>query len=123
MIGAGLRLGGSGFLAGLVSGPVRELVLAPHIGGVPAAWLECAVLAPVLAWIAWRCLHTDVTLPARAGVGAVALATTLLCEAALGLAFEASGLAGSRAPRGLAEQLPGILLLGWLALLPVWMRR
>jgi hypothetical protein len=34
---AGVLYGGLAFLNGLVLGPVRELVLAPRIGGVAAA--------------------------------------------------------------------------------------
>ena len=41
----------------------------------------------------------------------------------LALAFEASGLAASRAPRGLAEQGIGVALLAWLFALPFLVRR
>lgn len=115
-------LGGLAFLAGLCAGPVRELLLAPRIGGLAAAWLEAAVLAPILAWAAWRCVPAGLTLPRRAGIAAVALAVSLLGEAALSLAFQATGLATARSPRTPAEQLPGILMLGWLAALPMLRR-
>ncbi len=123
MIRAGLRLGGLAFLAGLCAGPLRELVLAPAIGGGMAAWVEFLVLAPVLGVIAWYVVPSRQGTGARAAIAVLALAVALLCEAALGLAFTASGLAAARAPRGLSEQAPGILLLAWLAALPFLVRR
>lgn len=122
MIRTGLMLGGLALLAGLCAGPVRELLLASRIGGLAAAWLEVAVLAPILAWVAWRCVPAGLAAPRRAGIAAVALAGTLLGEAALSLAFQATDLAAARTPRAPAEQLPGILMLGWLAVLPMLRR-
>jgi hypothetical protein len=119
---AGLRLGGLAFLAGAVLGPIREGLLAPRIGGLAAAWAEGAALAGLL-WLAAR-LALPRGQSARQAVGSslVALSVVLAAEAALGVAFEASGLAATRAPRGMAEQVPGLLLLGWVALLPLAMR-
>ena len=50
---AGLRYGALAFLAGAVLGPVRELLLAPAIGGLPAALLEAGAMA-VLVFLAAR---------------------------------------------------------------------
>jgi heme A synthase len=54
----------------------------------------------------------------RAMTAAVALVVVVLAEALLGAVFEASGLDAFRAPRSLAEQAPGALLLLWLVALP-----
>jgi hypothetical protein len=120
---AGLRFGALACLAGAVLGPVRKLLLAPRLGGMAAAPAEAAMLA-LLLWLAARA-----TLPAgfgprdRLAMAATALALVLLVELVLGLAFAASGLAQRRVPRGAAEQLPGLALLGWLAALPFLVRR
>src|SRR5689334_389973 len=47
-IGPGLLYGVLAFLCGAVLGPIRELLLAPRIGGLPAALAEGAVLAVAL---------------------------------------------------------------------------
>lgn len=117
-IAAGLRFGGLGFLAGAVMGPVRELLLAPRLGGLPAAWIEAAAMAALL-WLAARAsLGAAPDLADRSTQAAVALAVVLAAEAALAALFQATGLADARAPRGAAEQAPGLLLLAWLAALP-----
>lgn len=123
---AGLRYGFLAFLAGAVLGPVRELLLAPAIGGLPAALLEAAIMA-VLILLAARAVLERMpprqgwrTRAAMAGVG---LAVVLLSEAALDLALEASGMAAARAPRSVAEQAVGLPLLLWLAVLPLVLRR
>lgn len=123
---AGLRYGFLAFLAGAVLGPVRELLLAPAIGGLPAALLEAAAMA-LLIFLAARGV-LDRMPPrqgwrARAAMAGVGLAVVLLSEAALGLALEASGMAAARAPRSLAEQAVGLPLLLWLAALPLALRR
>ncbi|GAA0571689.1 hypothetical protein GCM10009416_07880 [Craurococcus roseus] len=123
---AGLRYGFLAFLAGAVLGPVRELLLAPAMGGLPAALLEAAIMAALLFLAArgvldrmpprqgWR---------ARAAVAGVGLAVVLLSEVALDVALEASGIAEARAPRSVAEQAVGLPLLLWLAALPLLLRR
>ena len=123
---AGLRYGALGFLAGAVLGPVRELLLAPSIGGLAAALLEAAVMA-VLFFFAAR--HVLERLPprqgwgARAAVAGVGVAVVLLAEAALGAALDASGLSEARAPRSAAERAVGLPLLAWFAVLPLALRR
>jgi hypothetical protein len=123
---AGLRYGALAFLAGAVLGAVRELLLAPSLGGMPAALLEAGAMA-VLVFLAAR--HVLDRLPPRQGWGAraamagAALAVVLAAEAALGLALDASGLAEARAPRSPAERAVGLPLLAWLAALPLLLRR
>lgn len=117
----GLIFGGLAFGAGAVLGPVRELLLAPRLGGIPAAWLEGAAMAVLLWLAAGLALRAPLANGERAVVAGVALAVVLLAEAALSLLFQAA--APSRAPRGFAEQLPGLLLLAWLLALPFLRRR
>lgn len=120
---AGLRFGGLAFLAGAVLGPMRELLLAPWIGGLAAAWAEAVALA-ALVWLAARAsVPGGQSRRDAAGTGLTALAVVLAAEAALGFLFLASDLADARAPRGLAEKAPGFLLLAWLTILPLVMRR
>jgi hypothetical protein len=123
---AGLIYAALAFLAGTVLGPLRELALAPRIGGLPAALLEAAAMAALL-WAAARAVLARLAPPPSAGrravVAAVALAVVLALDTALGFAFEATGLAATRAPRGAAERAVGIALLAWLAALPFLLRR
>jgi hypothetical protein len=120
---AGLGFGGLAFLAGAVLGPLRELLLAPRIGGLVAAWIEAAGMAALL-WLAARAsLAAGAALVERATEATVALALVLAAEAALAGLFAATGLAAARAPRGLAEQAPGAVLLAWLIALPFLVRR
>lgn len=122
----GLLYGVLAFLCGAVLGPIRELLLAPAIGGLPAALLEGAVLAValfVVARVAARRLPADAGREARAGMAVAGAAVVLFGELALGAALDAAGLAPQRAPRGGAEQAVGLLLLGWLAVLPFRVRR
>ncbi|MBR0662431.1 hypothetical protein GXW75_24460, partial [Roseomonas oryzicola] len=50
---AGVLYGGLAFAAGAVLGPLRELLLAPRIGGLAAALAEAAAMAGLL-WLAAR---------------------------------------------------------------------
>jgi hypothetical protein len=120
---AGLAFGALAFLAGAVLGPLRELVLAPRLGGLAAAWIEAAGMALLLWLAAGATLPAAASLRARALIAALALTVVLLAEAALSWIFAATGLAAARAPRGAAEQLPGLLLLLWLVALPFLRRR
>jgi hypothetical protein len=121
-IRAGLAYGGLAFLAGAMLGPVRELVLAPRIGGVPAALVEAAAMA-VLLWRAARHAMARLAPPIpwrrRATVAGVALLVVVALDVMLGLALQAGGLAEGRAPRGLAEQAVMLPLLAWLVALPL----
>jgi len=123
---AGLTYAALAFLVGMVLGPVRELGLAPRIGGLAAALAEAAVMAALL-WAVARALLARLAPPASAGrravVAAVALAVVLALEAGLDAAFQASGFAAARAPRGAAERMVGLALLAWLAALPFLVRR
>jgi hypothetical protein len=123
---AGLRYGALAFLAGAATGMVRELLLAPWIGGLPAALLEGAVMAVLILLAARSVLER---MPPRQGLGArlafavAALALVLAAEAALSVAFETSGIAEARAPRSPAELAVGPALLLWFAVLPLLLRR
>ena len=123
---AGLAYAALAFLIGALLGPLRELVLAPRIGGLPAALAEAAVMAGLILGAA-RFVMARVAPPltprARAMVAGIALVLVLGLEAMLGMALAASGLAALRAPRGMAEQAVGLPLLGWLAALPFLLRR
>ena len=123
---AGLRYGTLAFLAGAATGMVRELLLAPSLGGLAAALLEGVAMAVLLPLAARSVLEG---LPPRQGpavrlaLAAAALAVVLVGEAALSLLFEASGIAEARAPRSPAELAVGPALLLWFAALPLLLRR
>jgi hypothetical protein len=122
---AGLVYGALAFGAGGLLGPLREILLAPRIGGMAATLAEAAGMA-LLLWLAARhavARLADPSRRARAVVTGIALLVVIGCEIALGLLLDASGLAGTRAPRSAAERLVGLPLLGWLALLPFLVRR
>ncbi|HWT07693.1 MAG TPA: hypothetical protein VN329_00920 [Roseomonas sp.] len=118
---AGLAYAGLAFAAGAVLGPVRELLLAPSLGGLPAALAQAAAMLGLL-WIAARRVMARIAPPVtrrgRATVALVALTVVLACDVALGLALQASGLAAGRVPRGVAEQAVVLPLLAWLFALP-----
>jgi hypothetical protein len=123
--GAGLSYGALAFAAGATLGPVRELALAPQLGGLQAALAEAVLMAPLL-WLAARASVGRLAqrpLRARAVVAGVAVAVVLGCELALGLVLDQTGLADAREPRDLAERLIGLPLLAWLAALPFLVRR
>lgn len=114
---AGFRLGAVAFLLGMMLGPLRELLLAPLLGGMAAALLEAAVMVAGLWWVAGAALRPPPPVPWIAGV--VAVAVVLAAEMLLGAGFDATGLSAQRAPRGLAEQAVGLLPLAWLGVLPL----
>ena len=124
--GPGLRYGLLAFLAGAVLGPVRELLLAPRVGGLAAALLEAAAMAALFVPAARHALGR---LPPRQGwrgraaVAGAGLAVVLLAELAFGAALDASGLSEARAPRSAAERAVGLLPLAWFAALPFLLRR
>lgn len=121
---AGLRLGVLAALIGLVLGPVRELLLAPRIGGVWAAWVEVAAMLPLLWWAAGWALRPPPASRRQQGAAAVvAVGVVLAAEMLLLLAFDATGLSTRRAPRSLAEEAVGLVPLAWMAALPFLRRR
>lgn len=125
MITLGLVYGSLAFTAGALLGPLREVLLAPRIGGMAAALAEAAAMV-LLLWLAARFVVGRLAVPsraARAAVAGIALAIVLGSDLALGLMLDASGLAGQRTPRSVAEQLVGVPLLLWLAILPFLVRR
>jgi hypothetical protein len=122
----GLLYGLLAFLAGAVLGVIRDLALAPSIGSVAAAILEAGVMA-MLLWLAARYairfLPATARRESRAGMALAAVVLVLLGEIALGMGFEATGLAAQRPPRGGVEEAIGLALLGWLAAQPFRVRR
>lgn len=123
---AGLRYGALAFLAGAVLGAVRELLLAPAIGGLPAALLESAALAFLLALAARSVLERMPPrqgFPTRAAIAAAGVLVVVLAEVALFFVLDWSGIAEARAPRGPAERAVGPALLLWFAALPLLLRR
>ncbi|MDO9709945.1 hypothetical protein [Paracraurococcus lichenis] len=122
----GLLYGVLAFLCGAVLGPIRELLLAPEIGALPAALLEGVVLAValfVVARVAARRLPPEAGRDPRAAMAVLGVVVVLAGEVALGAVLDASGLSEGRAPRGGAEQAIGLVLLAWLAALPFRVRR
>lgn len=123
---AGLLYGTLAFATGAALGPLREIVLAPRLGGMVAAVVEAAAMAALLWCIARLALAQ---LPAgsgrrnRATVASVALLVVVALDAALGLAFAVTGLADARTPRTFAEQAVVVPLLAWLVVLPFLVRR
>lgn len=123
---AGLRYGAFAFVAGAALGAVRELLLAPAIGGLPAALGEGAAMAVLLALAARSVLER---MPPRQGfrtraaIAAAGVLVVVLAEVALFLAFDWSGIAEARAPRSPAERAVGPALLLWFAALPLLLRR
>ena len=122
----GLLYGLLAFLAGGVLGVIRDLALAPSIGSVAAAILEAGVMV-MLLWLAARYairfLPATARRESRAGMALAAVVLVLLGEIALGMGFEATGLAAQRPPRGGVEEAIGLALLGWLAAQPFRVRR
>ncbi|MFC7477306.1 hypothetical protein ACFQS7_23290 [Dankookia sp. GCM10030260] len=122
----GLLYGLLAFLAGAVLGTIRDLALAPSIGSLAAAVVEAAVMA-VLVWLAARYavrfLPVDARRESRAGMALAAVLLVLLAEIGLGAAFEATGLAAQRPPRGGVEESIGLLLLAWMAAQPFRVRQ
>jgi hypothetical protein len=122
---AGLTYGVLAFAAGALLGPIREMLLVPRIGGLTAALVEAAGMA-LLLWLAARLVVGRMAVPsprARAVVAGVALVLVVACDVGLGLLLDWSGVAGARAPRGVAERLVGLPLLAWLVAMPLLVRR
>ena len=120
-LGPGLRYGALAFAAGALLGPVREWLLAPALGGLPAALLEAAALG-VLLWLAAGVAARG--LPARPWQGRATMALMALLIVLLADAVLAQVLAGvARTPRGEAEQAVGQALLAWLVAVPLLVRR
>jgi hypothetical protein len=120
-LGPGLLYGVLAFLCGAVLGPIRELLLAPRIGGLPAALVEAVVMVIALylaARVAGRGLPPGLPWLATAGMALAGLFLVLLADAVLAASLEATGLAATRASRGMAEQAVGLLLLLWLVAAP-----
>jgi hypothetical protein len=104
------------FLAGMILGPVRILLLEPRLGSVPAVLIELPVMLGA-SWVACGWLTGYFRLPAENGprflMGAVAF--LLLMWAELGLSLFAIGGTVHEHFRTYLEAAPFIGLLGQLA--------
>jgi hypothetical protein len=112
------------FGVGFLLGPLREFVLAPNIGRLPALLVELPLLLGFCAWIAPRILRRCGIPPgpARLRLGLAALSLLLALEFLTGVA-----LRGWDLRRWIADfaTLPGLVtLLGYLvfAFIPRWVR-
>ena len=124
--GAGVLYAGIAFALGAVLGPLRELVVAPRLGGMAAALLEALLMAGLLALaahVALGRLPRPLARRARIVVGLVGVASVLLLDLALGAFVAASGIEAARAPRSLAERAVLLPLLAWMAALPFLVRQ
>jgi hypothetical protein len=122
----GVRYGALAFLLGAGLGPLREVVLAPWLGGVPAALLEAAVIAPGLWWIARIAVRPIEDFPgwqARIALVLIALFVLLMAEAMFAAVLQATGPSRARVERGEAERLIGLALMAWLVTAPFLVRR
>lgn len=123
---AGVRYGLLAFGAGAVSGLLRELLLAPAVGGLPAALAEGVVLAVLIPVFARSVLDR---MPPRQGwqtrvaVAVAGLLVVVAAEVALALVLQASGIDAARVPRSAPERAVGPVLLLWLAAAPLLLRR
>jgi hypothetical protein len=115
-----------GFLLGAVLGPLRELLLAPAMGGVPAAALEAALIAPGL-WLigsyAVRPIASVVGWQPRLAMALVAFFVVMLAEGILAALLESQGLASHRTVPGETERMIGYALMAWLAAVPFLVAR
>ncbi len=88
IVAAGFRYFVVAFVAGILLGTLRVLVLAPAFGPAAAVLIELPVILGI-AWIACRPLARR--LPAQAGarlaMGGVAFVLLMLAEGLLGVAF------------------------------------
>lgn len=112
------------FGLGFLLGPLREFLLMPAIGRVPALLVELPLLLGFCAWIAPRLLRRCAIPPglARLRLGLAALALLLALEFVTGVALRGwdlrEWLAGFATPAGLVT-LTAYLLF---ALIPRWVR-
>jgi hypothetical protein len=115
IVRAGLAYFALVFAAGFVLGPIRVLVLTPRLGELGAVLVEAPLmaLAIVLAasWLARRGV-TPSGIPARWGMGAVALACLFTAE--IGTALALRGLSPSDYGARLLEP-PGLVFLALAA--------
>jgi hypothetical protein len=72
------------FALGLLLGPLREFVLAPRFGRLPALMMELPVMLSVCWWLAPRVMRRVAPGLARLRAGLAALGFLLLLEFALG---------------------------------------
>lgn len=108
------------FAAGFVLGPLREFLLVPWLGRVPALFVELPLLLAFCGWVAPRILRRCAVPPgeARLRVGFAALSLLLLLEFLLGVALRGwdlrDWLADFATPAGLVTLLAYLVF----ALLP-----
>jgi hypothetical protein len=122
----GLRYGAIAFLMGAAFGPVRELLLAPLLGGLPAAVIEALVLAPAFWWLARSCTTLIEDAPewqATASLVLFGLVVVLLAESLLAAVLLKTGLAAQRVAPAEAERAIGYALIAWFCAAPFLARR
>jgi hypothetical protein len=112
------------FGVGFLLGPLREFILVPAIGRVPALLVELPLMLGFCAWIAPRILRRCAVPPglARLRLGFAALSLLLALEFFTGVALRGwdlpAWLADFATPPGLVTLLAYLLF----ALIPRWVR-
>jgi hypothetical protein len=110
------------FAAGFALGTLRVLLLAPHVGALPAVVLELPVMLAV-SWVACRWtigwFRVPGTLIVRVTMGLVAFTCLMLAEYAVGVFGFGRTLAQHVAHYGTAPALAGLLAQIAFAAVPV----
>ena len=113
------------FGLGMLLGPIRELVLAPRLGALPAALIE-APLVLGFAWLAARFLLRRHAIPPgapRRVIAAAALVLVLLVEFAAGHLLRGWDLAAWGAHLATPAGWLSLALYGLFALWPLLQRQ
>jgi hypothetical protein len=109
------------FALGFLLGPLREFVLAPRFGRVPALLVELPVMLGFCWWLAPRVMRRVAPGLARLRAGLAALGFLLLLEFALGQLLRGFTLAEWAAHFRSREGVLTLLGYGMFALIP-WVR-
>jgi hypothetical protein len=109
------------FALGFLLGPLREFVLAPRFGRVPALLVELPVMLGFCWWLAPRVMRRVAPGLARLRAGLAALGFLLLLEFALGQLLRGFTLAEWAAHFRSREGALTLLGYGMFALIP-WVR-
>jgi hypothetical protein len=118
---AALAYTGLAFALGFLLGPLRELLLAPRLGRLPALMMELPVMLAFCWWLAPRVMRRVPPGLARLRAGLAALGFLLVLEFAIGQALRDFTLAEWLAH--FASREGALTLLGYIAfaLIP-WLR-
>ena len=114
------------FGAGFVLGPIRILWAVPRFGTRAAELMEAPIMLGVIVVAAWwivRRLGVPNTLPRRIGMGCLALGPLLAAEFALVLRLRGLSFADYLADRDPVAGTVYCLLLGALAVMPLFVHR